>query len=34
MLEWTELSEIQREGEYLFDKVYDNIENKLKGRLL
>ena len=30
MLEWTDLSEIQREGEYLFDNVYNNIENKLK----
>lgn len=32
MLEWTDLSEIQREGEYLFDNVYNNIENKLKGK--
>ena len=30
MLEWTELSEIQKEGEHLFNKVYDNIEEKLK----
>jgi len=30
MLEWTDLSDIQREGEYLFNSVYDNIENKLK----
>lgn len=30
MLEWTELSEIQREGEYLFNNVYNNIEKKLK----
>jgi DNA repair exonuclease SbcCD ATPase subunit len=26
MLEWTDLSEIQKEGEYLFKKVYENIE--------
>lgn len=30
MLEWTDLSEIQQEGEHLFTKVYDNIEEKLK----
>jgi DNA repair exonuclease SbcCD ATPase subunit len=31
MLEWTDFSEIQREGEYLFNRVYKNIEKKLKG---
>lgn len=30
MLDWTELSEIQKEGESLFNQVYDNIEQKLK----
>ncbi|GHU56001.1 hypothetical protein FACS189442_4180 [Spirochaetia bacterium] len=30
MLEWTDLSDIQREGEHLFNRVYKNIENKLK----
>jgi DNA repair exonuclease SbcCD ATPase subunit len=30
MLEWTELSEIQKEGEYLFNSVYSNIEAALK----
>ncbi len=29
MLEWTDLSEIQREGEQLFKKVYTNIEAAL-----
>lgn len=29
MLEWTDLSEIQKEGEYLFNSVYNNIEDKL-----
>ena len=29
MLEWTDLSEIQKEGEHLFKKVYDNIETAL-----
>lgn len=28
MLEWTDLSEIQKEGEHLFNRVYDNI-NKI-----
>jgi hypothetical protein len=28
MLEWTDLSEIQKEGEHLFNGVYDNI-NKI-----
>jgi len=32
MLEWTELSAIQQEGEYLFNDVYNNIEKKLKGK--
>jgi ABC-type lipoprotein export system ATPase subunit len=31
MLEWTDFSEIQREGEYLFNRVYKNIEKKLRG---
>lgn len=30
MLDWTELSEIQKEGEFLFNQVYGNIEQKLK----
>ena len=30
MLEWTELSDIQKEGEHLFNKVYSNIEQALK----
>ncbi len=29
MLDWTDLTEIQKEGEYLFDKVYTNIEKTL-----
>jgi DNA repair exonuclease SbcCD ATPase subunit len=29
MLDWTDFSEIQREGEYLFNRVYKNIEKKL-----
>jgi len=33
MLEWTDLSDIQRGGEYLFNRVYDNIEKKLKRKL-
>lgn len=32
MLEWTELSEIQKEGEHLFEKVYSNIELALEGK--
>ncbi len=32
MLEWTDLSEIQREGEHLFRKVYENIENALNNK--
>ncbi len=31
MLDWTDLTEIQKEGEYLFDKVYRNIEKTLNG---
>jgi DNA repair exonuclease SbcCD ATPase subunit len=31
MLDWTDLTEIQKEGEYLFDKVYNNIEKSLNG---
>ena len=31
MLEWTDLTEIQKEGEHLFNKVYNNIEKTLKG---
>ncbi|WP_321827516.1 hypothetical protein [Maribacter dokdonensis] len=30
MLEWTDLSDIQKEGEHLFNKVYSNIEETLK----
>ena len=30
MLEWTDLTEIQQEGEYLFEKVYRNIDLALK----
>jgi DNA repair exonuclease SbcCD ATPase subunit len=30
MLEWTDFSDIQREGEYLFNRVYKNIEKKLR----
>jgi DNA repair exonuclease SbcCD ATPase subunit len=33
MLDWTDLSDIQREGEHLFNSVYDNIEKKLKRKL-
>lgn len=32
MLDWTDLTEIQKEGEYLFDRVYKNIEKALKGK--
>jgi DNA repair exonuclease SbcCD ATPase subunit len=32
MLTWTDLSEIQKEGEYLFDKVYNNLEQILMRR--
>ncbi len=31
MLDWTDLTDIQREGEHLFNNVYNNIENTLKG---
>ena len=31
MLDWTDLTEIQKEGEYLFEKVFKNIEIALKG---
>ncbi|NPA44193.1 MAG: hypothetical protein GXO49_01530, partial [Chlorobi bacterium] len=31
MLDWTDLTEIQKEGEHLFDKVYNNIEKTLNG---
>ena len=31
MLEWTDPTPIQREGEYLFNRVYENIENALTG---
>jgi len=30
MLDWTDLTEIQREGEHLFEKVYKNIEKALE----
>jgi len=33
MLDWTDLSDIQREGEHLFNNIYDNIEKKLKRKL-
>lgn len=32
MLDWTDLSEIQQKGEYLFDEVYNNIEKALIGK--
>ncbi len=32
MLEWTDLNEIQKEGEHLFEKVFNNIELSLKGK--
>ena len=32
MLDWTDLTEIQKEGEYLFEKVYNNIESALEGK--
>ena len=31
MLEWTDPTEIQKEGEHLFERVYKNIELALKG---
>ena len=31
MLDWTDLNEIQKEGEYFFEKVFKNIEIALKG---
>ncbi|MBL4879754.1 MAG: hypothetical protein JKX82_00385 [Oleispira sp.] len=31
MLEWTDLTPIQKQGEHLFEKVYKNIELALKG---
>jgi len=31
MLDWTDLTSIQKEGESLFEKVYANIENVLNG---
>ncbi len=30
MLDWTDLNEIQKEGEYFFEKVFKNIEIALK----
>ena len=33
MLDWTDLSEIQKEGEHLFKKVYVNIENALNKKI-
>jgi DNA repair exonuclease SbcCD ATPase subunit len=33
MLDWTDLSDIQREGEHLFDNVYNNIKKKLERKL-
>lgn len=32
MLDWTDLTEIQKEGEHLFEKVYKNIGLSLKGK--
>ncbi len=32
MLDWTDLTEIQKEGEHLFEKVYQNIDLALKGK--
>lgn len=32
MLDWTDLTEIQKEGEYLFERVFKNIENALKDK--
>jgi hypothetical protein len=34
MLDWTELTPIQKEGEYLFEKVYSNIESALNKNTL
>lgn len=31
MLNWTDLTDIQKEGEHLFEKVYKNLELTLKG---
>ena len=32
MLEWTDMTEIQKEGEVLFNEVYENIDRALKGK--
>lgn len=32
MLDWTDLSVIQKEGEFLFDRVYHNIEHALNNK--
>ena len=33
MIDWSDLNEIQTEGEYLFNKVYDNIEIALNKKI-
>lgn len=33
MLDWTDLTSIQKEGESLFERVYINIENALKNKI-
>ena len=33
MLDWTDLTEIQKEGEHLFNKVYQNIDEALQGMI-
>jgi hypothetical protein len=33
MLDWTDLTQIQKEGEFLFEKVYVNIENALNKKM-
>ncbi|WP_353662629.1 AAA family ATPase [Hydrogenimonas sp. SS33] len=32
MLEWTDMTEIQKEGEVLFNEVYENIDRALRGK--
>lgn len=34
MLDWTDLTEIQKEGEHLFEKVYKNIQLSLEGEYI
>ncbi len=33
MLDWTDLTSIQKEGESLFEKVYVSIENALNSKV-